>query len=140
MTRHRQSERGSAPVELVLVTPLLVGLLLFVVGLGRLAGAAGDVETAAREAARAASNERSSSAARQAGTEAASTTLRDRGVECRSLSVEIDAAQFRADGFVTAAVRCTVDLQDATMIGFPGAKTLSAAFTAPVDRYRGTDQ
>ncbi len=140
MNRHREAERGSAPVELVLVTPLLVGLLLFVVGLGRLAGASGDVETAARDASRAASNERSAVGARQAGADAASATLRDRGIECRTLAVDVDTAQFRADGLIAATVTCGVDLSDVTMIGFPGSKTLSAQFTAPIDHYRGIDQ
>ena len=140
MNRQPEGERGSASVELVLMTPLLVGLLLFVVGLGRLAGANGDVESAARDAARAASNERSPGHAEQSGIDAATATLSDRGIECSNLSVHVDSSQFRADGFVTATVTCLVGLQDLTMIGFPGTSTLSAEFTAPVDRYRGVDQ
>ena len=139
MNRRRRNERGSAAIELVLVTPVLVGLLLFVVGLGRLAGANGEVQAASRDAARAAANARSPRAAQEAGTNAATATLRDRGVECRTLSVAIDAGAFRADGFVSATVACTVDLSELTTIGFPVSKTLTATFTAPVDRYRGVD-
>ena len=140
MTRRHERERGSVSVELVLVTPVVVGLMLFVVGLGRLAGAKGEVDAAARDAARAAANERSAPAARQAGIDAASATLRDRGVECRNLTIVVNDAQFRADGFVTATVTCGVDLHDLTAIGFPGSKSLSSEFTAPVDRYRRVDQ
>ncbi len=132
-------ERGSAAVELVLVTPVLIALLLFVVGLGRLAGANGEVEAASRDAARAAANARSPQAAQQAGTDAAAATLQDRGIECPTLHVAIDADQFRADGFVSATVTCVVDLNEVTTVGFPVSKTLSATFTAPVDRYRGAD-
>lgn len=139
MKRQPNSERGSAAVELVLVTPVLIALLLFVVGLGRLAGANGEVQAASRDAARAAANARSPRAAHQAGIAAAIATLQDRGVECRSLDVTINADVFRADGLVAATVRCTVDLSDATSVGFPVSKTLTATFTAPVDRHRGVD-
>ena len=47
--------RGSASLELVLVTPVVLLLLLFVVCAGRLAEARADVDRAARDAARAAS-------------------------------------------------------------------------------------
>ena len=139
MNPRRRNERGSAAVELVLVTPVLIALLLFVVGLGRLAGANGEVQAASRDAARAAANARSPRAAQEAGLSAAAATLQDRGVECRTLSVAIDADEFRADGFVSATVSCTVDLGDLTTIGFPASKTLTSTFTAPVDRYRGVD-
>ena len=46
MRGRRARERGSASVELVLVTPVLIALLLFVVALGRLAGARGEVDAA----------------------------------------------------------------------------------------------
>ncbi len=48
-------ERGSAAVELVLATPVLVALMLLAVAGGRLASARGEVDAAARDAARAAS-------------------------------------------------------------------------------------
>lgn len=139
MRRGQRDERGSAAVELVLVTPVLIALMLFVVGVGRLAGANGEVQAASRDAARASALARSPHAARVAGLNAASATLQDRGVECRKLSVTIDANEFRADGFVSATVSCTVDLGDLTTIGFPASKTLVASFTSPVDRYRGVD-
>ncbi len=52
MTVERDRERGSASVELVLMTPVLIVLLLFVVALGRLAAARGEVDAAARDVAR----------------------------------------------------------------------------------------
>ena len=45
----RRNERGSAAVELVLLTPLLVSLMLFVVALGRMASAEGTVDEWAYE-------------------------------------------------------------------------------------------
>lgn len=43
-------ERGSAAVELVLVTPVLVVLMLFVVAGGRLASTRAEVDAVARDA------------------------------------------------------------------------------------------
>ena len=71
--RRRDNERGSATVELVILTPLLILLLLFVVALGRLAGARIDVDGVAAQAARAASIARSPQAAM-------SSRATDRGV------------------------------------------------------------
>ena len=140
MRARRAPERGSASVELVLMTPVLIALLLFVVALGRLAGARGEVDAAARDAARAAANARSAPAAQQAGLEAASATLADRGVECRQLSVGVNTSDFRADGLVRASVQCVVDLEGVAGIGLPGSRTLSATFAAPLDRHRGVEQ
>src|SRR5712691_10613785 len=53
--RSSRWERGSATVEFVIAAPLLAAVLLLVAGLGRIAEARGQVEGAAREAARTAS-------------------------------------------------------------------------------------
>ncbi len=131
------SDRGSASVEMVAIAPVLLLLLLFVVTVGRLATAEGEVESAARDAARASAAARSTPVAERLGTEAALATLADRGVECVGLTVEIDTNGFRADGLVRATVRCVVDLESVTELGLPGSRTLTGSFAAPVDRYRG---
>jgi Flp pilus assembly protein TadG len=131
-----RDERGSAAVEIVLLTPVLVVLLLFVVAVGRLAGARGDVEAAARDAARAASIARGPDSARSDGEEAARRRLEEGGVECRSLNVRVVADDFAPGGAVTAALTCTVDLSQLTLLGVPGAKTVSATFREPIDAYR----
>jgi Flp pilus assembly protein TadG len=139
MSRRADRSKGSASVELVLMTPVLVALLLFVVALGRLASAKGEVDAAARDAARAAANERSVPAARSAAVDAAGATLLDRGVECRSFTVRVDLAQFRADGLARATVTCAVSLESLGGAGLSMSRTLSSTFTAPVDAYRGLD-
>nr|MDQ3573439.1 pilus assembly protein [Actinomycetota bacterium] len=53
-------EEGGAAVEVAIVAPLLIVMLLFVVGLGRLAAAREVIDGAARDAAREASIRRSS--------------------------------------------------------------------------------
>lgn len=131
------NDRGSATLELVLVTPLLLLMLLFVVFLGRLGQARNDVDRAARDAARAASLARTPADADVAGRVAADDTLRAGGVSCRNMTVIIDTSGFAAGGEVAATVTCTVELADVAELTVPGTKTLTAAFTEPVDTFRG---
>lgn len=134
----RRDDRGAATTELVLLTPVLIIMLLFVVALGRIASTRQDVDAAARDAARAAANARSPAAARADGTAAAEASLTEQGITCRNLTVTVDTAVFRAGGTVTAAVSCTVDLADLTSLSIPASRTITATFTAPIDLYRGT--
>lgn len=138
MTAVRKApERGSAAVELVLVTPVLVVLLLFVVLLGRLTSARADVDAAARDAARAAAIARSGTDARTRAGAAAEATLTANGVTCRRLTVAVDTADFTPGGTVAANVSCVVDLSDLAGLRVPASRTVAARFVAPVDLYRG---
>lgn len=128
-----RSERGSAAVELVLVTPALVVLLLFVVFVGRLSHARAEVDSTARDAARAASLARSPGEAVAAAQEAAG----EGAVPCREMEVVVDTTDFRAGGTVTTEVACTVALTDLAGLRVPGATTLRSNFAEPVDTYRG---
>lgn len=124
-------------MEFVLVTPLLLVLLLFVVGLGRLGVARGDVDGAARDAARAASLARSAGATRPLAYQAASASLRDRGLTCEALRVDVEPGAFEAGGVVAVNVTCNVHLADLTLVWTPGAKEISSRFVEPIDAYRG---
>lgn len=132
-----RSERGSAAVELVLVTPVMLVMLLLVVFGGRLSQARAQVDEAARDAARAASLARSPSAAQTDGQAAAAATLSERGITCRQLDVAVDVASFAPGGSVTATVTCTADLADLVGLGVPASRSISAHFSEPVDVYRG---
>ena len=129
-------ERGSASLELALVTPALLGLLLFAVLAGRLVEARIEVDAAARDAARAASIARSPLAAHAAATAAAAATVEAGTVSCRHLTVRLDTGSFAAGGSVTADVTCSVDLSALTLLPVPGSRTVSAAFVEPVDTFR----
>jgi len=136
MTRIR-GDQGAATTELVLLTPVLVLMLLFVVALGRVAAARADVDAAARDAARAAANARSVTTARTAGEHAARAALTEGGVTCRQLTVDVSTADFRPGGTITATVACAAHLGDLGALRLPASRTITASFTAPVDRYRG---
>jgi Flp pilus assembly protein TadG len=132
-----RADRGSAAVELVLVAPILVALLLFVVGLGRMAHARGQVDGAAREAARAASLERHPGAAAAAGQRAARSLLAGERITCASLAVSVDVSGYRPGGLISANVSCVASLAGLGLAGFPGSRTFTATATAPIENYRG---
>ncbi|HEX9994704.1 MAG TPA: TadE/TadG family type IV pilus assembly protein [Acidimicrobiales bacterium] len=123
--------------ETVLLTPLLVVLVLFVVLCGRLGSTANDVETAASDAARAASIELSSAAAVAAGESTAAAVLAERSVGCSSRAVVVSTGGLVNGGTVEVTVTCVVSLADLSGLGLPGSKTVTASAAEIVDRYRG---
>ena len=131
-------DRGSATLELVLLTPALVMLLLLVVAGGRIVEARGQVDGTAREAARAASIARTSSEATTAATQIAQARLASAGLTCQSLTVDTNTARFQPGGSVTTTITCTVDLSDLVALTIPGSRTLTASATEPIDVYRRT--
>ena len=129
-------ERGSVTVEFVLLAPVFVAFLCFVVGVGRLAEAHGQVVGAARDAARAASIARSPDEAVAAARDTARADVTAAGLTCRNLNVQVNTGRFTPGGVVSVRVTCTTGLADVTISGLPGAKTMSADATAPLDTYR----
>jgi Flp pilus assembly protein TadG len=112
-------------------------MLLFVVFCGRLADTRLRLEDAAHQAARAASLARTTVAAQSDAQSAATSALATAGVTCRTVDVSVDTAGLRPGATVTATVTCVVGLSDVTLLGMPGATTLSASFSSPIDIYRG---
>lgn len=132
----RRDDTGAAAVELVLVTPLLVMLLLFVLFGGRLASATADVNAAARASARAASLARDADTASDAARATAEGELRRTGVPCRDVVVDTDTSGFAAGGSVTVELHCGVPLGDLGLLGLPATHTISVRQVAVIDRYR----
>jgi Flp pilus assembly protein TadG len=130
------AQDGSAATEIVLLTPVLIVVLLFVVALGRIGSSREEVQAAARDAARDGANARSVAAAIGSSELAARATLHEGGVACQTLSITLDTAEFHAGGRVTAIVSCTVALRDLVGFGIPASRTISARFTQPIDEYR----
>lgn len=131
------SQRGSATLELVLATPLLVLLLLLVVEVGRLATARADVDDAARAAARAASVQRDPRSATVAARRMVVATLAERGVTCRRLDSAVDARAFHPGGWVAVDLTCTVSLSDLTLLRLPASRAIHSRFVESVDTFRG---
>jgi Flp pilus assembly protein TadG len=130
-------ERGSAAAELVLVTPFLILLLLFAVAAGRLVQARLEVDSAAQQAARAASLARTPEAASAQAQQVAQAALAGQSVTCDPAVITPDLGDFVPGGEVTVQVTCTVHLSDLSLLHIPGSETITSTFTSPIDVYRG---
>lgn len=130
-----RSERGSAAAEMVLLTPLLLVMLMFVVFGGRLFDTRLDITAAARDAAREAS--RHPDTAATVAQAAAERSLHDRGVSCATLDVTTDTEPYSVNGeLVHVRVSCVVRLDDLILLGAGSSKTVSAEASETFDRYR----
>ena len=129
-------DAGEAAVEIVILTPIFIVLILLVAGLGRYTHAEQLTQQAAGAAARAASLTTGGSGAERAADRAARDTLAGLGLACTATDVTVDLGAFRAGGQVTATVSCTTDLSAMVLAGLPGAATVEATATAPLETYR----
>ena len=133
-------QRGSATLELAILAPALLLLLGLVVLAGRVQVTAGAVEHAATVAARDASLARTPAAAQTTGTLAADRELAAQNLRCTPTDVAVDTSGFTAPlgqpATVTATITCTVTFADLALPGLPGAHTITAHATSPLDSWR----
>jgi len=125
--RRFPGQRGSMTAEFALVAPLLLVLALFLVLAGRVVEAHGQVDGAARDAARAASIARSPGAAQAAADQAVSADVNG---WCSPPAVLGFAPGSQA---VTVRLSCVLDL---SFIGF-GVMHVTGYAIAPLDQYVG---
>jgi Flp pilus assembly protein TadG len=126
-----------AATELVLLTPLALAVLGFLVLAGRLSTVRADVAAASRDAARAASLQRSYPDAVNAAQTTASASLAGRHVTCADLAVTVsDTASFVAGGEVDVTVSCVVSLADVALPGIAGTRRVQAEAAEVLDRWR----
>jgi Flp pilus assembly protein TadG len=145
MTRARlrpwlRQDRGSASLETAVLAPALIAILGLMVAFGRITDAEGAVDAAAHAAARAASLERDAGTAQSAAQDAVTRSLDGDGVTCQTSNVTLDTSGYATGvgeaATVTATISCTANLSDIGVPGLPGAKTLTASWTSPIDTYR----
>ncbi|MFJ4003898.1 MULTISPECIES: TadE/TadG family type IV pilus assembly protein [unclassified Streptomyces] len=140
ITERVRDDRGALSLEAIILFPVILMTLLLVIALGRIGSANNAVDTAARNAARAASLERNGNTASSAGSQMARSVLGQQGLECTSTSISISTGGFSAQigepASTTATVTCTVRLSDVGLPGLPGSKTLTSSFTSSIDSYR----
>jgi Flp pilus assembly protein TadG len=120
---------------MVLLTPVLVVLLLFIAYAGRSGVAVEQVRHAADQGARAASLVRSS-AMSGAASAAALADLRANGVSCASPSVSTATGSSGGLRTVTVTVSCSVSRTGLSLLGVEN-RSVSARSTEVIDRYRG---
>ncbi|TMR09486.1 pilus assembly protein [Nonomuraea turkmeniaca] len=127
-------ERGSMAVETVMLAPLFLLFLMFLAGAGVLVESQGRVNGAARDAARAASVQRTfdeAEAAAEAITESALTG------PCGSPSVSLDGSEWEQGGQVQAQVTCELDLG---FLGFGGTTQMTGTAVVPLEQFRRIDE
>ena len=123
-------------IELVLLTPVLVGAILVIAAGARYVDARGQTTSAAYAAARAASLTTNQEAAVAAGREAADRSFAQKGQACTQMTVAIDAHSFEPGGSIKATVTCTADLSDLSGLGLPGHRDFTATATVPLEQHR----
>ncbi|GGS91320.1 hypothetical protein GCM10010156_57020 [Planobispora rosea] len=128
----RDRERGSLSAETVLLAPVFLLFLLFLVGAGRVVEAQGEVNGAARDAARAASVERARSEAETAASAAAEDALAG---ECEP-RVDLSGTVWEEGGRVRAEVSCSMDLG---FLGFGVVKEVRGDSVVPLEQFRRVD-
>jgi len=131
-----RDEAGAVATELVLLTPLLIVLLVFVVALGRLVEARIEVDGAAAQASRAASIAATPAEAIAAAEQTASAALGADHVTCAGLRVSTDTARFAPGGSVTVTISCAVSLADLSGLRLPASEQIASSATSVVDTYR----
>jgi uncharacterized protein (UPF0333 family) len=136
-----RSDRGNAPLELILVAPLILMLIGLVIAAGRVSTARSAVDAAAREAARQASVAASQAAAQQAAVSGATSALASDDLSCQPTVSLLNLSQAFNSPIgepvdIRVRVTCVVQLSDLLVPGVPGSITLNARFTSPLDPYR----
>lgn len=135
-----RADGGAVTTELVLITPLLIVLLLFLVLVGRVASTNARVIDASRDAARAASIERTQGEAAAAAQRVGSASLAGKDVTCSAFSADLTArTNFEPGGSVEVEVSCTVTLADLSLLGLPGARTFTETTVEVIDVYRSAE-
>ncbi|MFI0895847.1 TadE family protein [Streptomyces sp. NPDC020983] len=130
--RDGDGDAGISTVEVVIIAPVLILFILVLVAFGQLADARGELDGAARDAARAGSlhgnHAKANSAARQVATQ-------DLQHICSGpIRITHDNTRWAPGGVYTVQVSCSVrGLSD---LGLPITTTLSSEFASPLDPYR----
>jgi Flp pilus assembly protein TadG len=128
-----QGQRGSMAIEVVILTPVLIAFTLLVVAGGRFVARQGDVDSAARDGARAASIQRTEDSAVSVARSVAAASL-PAGAACQPAAV--DTSNWVQGGSVAVVIQCQVSYSGLGLIGLPGSARLEGSSVAPLDQFR----
>jgi Flp pilus assembly protein TadG len=130
--RSERHEHGSMAVEAVLLAPVMLIFLLFIVGAARIVEARGEVDGAARDAARAASIQRDFGAAGSAAVQTA------KELDCAGggPSVSLSGSDWIEGGSVRVTIGCDVDLSAVSGFGFAPTLHMTGTSVVPLETFR----
>jgi Flp pilus assembly protein TadG len=125
-------DAGLSTIEVVVLAPVMMLFILVIVALGLLVDGRGQVDGAARDAARAGSLQRDEASAMAQAQVAAEADLS--GTCGGPVTVRKMSAGFQAGGLFTVEVSCQV--RGLAMLGLDVPTQLTGRSTAPLDPYR----
>lgn len=141
--RVERADRGSATLELAILTPVMILLIGFAVVAGRVAIGNASVTTIAGNAARQASLARDARSASIAATASARADLAAQGLKCSgggTVSADVSGFTAAARGIpgqtVIVRVDCLVTFSDLAIPGLPGSRALMDQGVSPIDSNR----
>ncbi len=126
------SDAGLSTIEVVILAPVMMLFILVLVAFGLLVNGRGQIDGAARDAARAGSLQRTEGGAMQQARAAAKADLKS---TCGgAVTVRKMSTGFQAGGLFTVEVSCRV--RGLSTLGLNVATKLTGRSTAPLDPYR----
>jgi hypothetical protein len=129
---------GSMALELALLAPVFFLMLSLILAYGRFASVTGLAESAARDAARAATKSRSIEEATVRVNRVTASTLAAAPASCAATGHgQLASDDFKPGDFITVVVTCDINYSDLGLPGAPGSKQITRVFTSPLDPYRG---
>lgn len=134
MIRRVRDDRGSTSVELVLLTPVLMVLALFVVLAGRSGEALRQVQHAADHGARAAS-QTSAAKREESGRVAAASDLRLAGRSCVDQTIGVEQTKIGRLDAVKVTVSCRVEHAGLQLLGMSDRRVRAESIEV-IDVYR----
>lgn len=135
MTRGPTDRGAAEALGLVLIFPVMLGLAMLVLFLGRQVDTRSQIQAAADAAAQSAARQRDRGVALGAASRAAALLLVDEAACAGGPDVAIDAAAWAPGGAVTVTIACTPRTDDLALI-HPPSRTLRASSIALIDPNR----
>lgn len=124
-------------LEMVILAPLLLILFMFLLACGRYFQTSSQLENAARDGARSASQARSLADAQQRIDEAVTRTMGQSVDSCKASAAGTVTSAFAAGSPLSVEVTCTINYRDLGLLGIGGDTVITKKFSSSLDPYRG---
>ena len=122
---------------MVILTPILLLLFMFLLACGRYFQTSSLLESAARDGARSASQSRSLNEAQGRVDDAVNRTMGQAVKSCKETAAGTITTAFTAGTPLSVEVTCTINYRDLGLLGIGGDTRITKRFTSSVDPYRG---
>lgn len=124
-------------LEMAILAPVLLALFMFLLACGRYFQTSSQLEGAARDGARGASQSRSAQEAQGRVDQAVTDALGHAVKSCKETASGSLTSGFVAGNPLSVEVSCTINYRDLGLLGLGGDTTITKRFTSSLDPYRG---